>query len=66
MNPRAPLRRSVHDRQIAGVCAGLADYFEVDSTLARVVFVVASVLLGGLGGIVLYIILWIIIPERGY
>lgn len=67
MNLATPLRRSVHDRQIAGVCGGLAEYFGIDPTAARVAYTVASLLLGVLlGGIILYIILWIIIPEREY
>lgn len=46
---------------IAGVSAGLANYFDIDPTIVRVLFVV-SIFLGG-GGILAYIILWIVVPE---
>jgi phage shock protein C len=49
-------------RMIGGVCAGLADYFDVDITLVRVVFVVLALVNGV--GLILYIILWIILPEK--
>lgn len=49
--------------QIAGVCAGLADYFDVDVTLVRVVFVIVAVATGGL--LVLgYLLLALIVPVR--
>lgn len=55
------LYRSESDKVIAGVCAGLAQYFDIDPVLVRVAFVLLA-LLGG-PGILLYIILWIVIPE---
>jgi len=54
------LYRSETNRMIAGVCGGLADFFDVDATLFRVLFV-AVIFLGG-AGIFVYVILWIIIP----
>ena len=56
------LHRSRIDRMIAGVCGGLAKYFDIDPTIVRVLFVV-SIFIGG-GGIVAYIILWIVVPEE--
>ncbi len=56
------LYRSRIDRMIAGVCAGLAKYFDIDPTIVRVLFVV-SIFIGG-GGIIAYIILWIVVPEE--
>lgn len=56
------LVRSKTDRQISGVCAGLAQYFDVDPTLVRLIFVVAS-LMGG-PGLLLYIVLAIVMPEE--
>lgn len=47
---------------IGGVCGGLAKYFDIDPTIVRVLFVV-SIFLGG-GGIIAYIILWIVVPEE--
>lgn len=55
------LIRSRSDRVVAGVCGGLASYFNVDSTIVRLVFVVA--VLSGVSPL-LYIILWIIMPEE--
>jgi phage shock protein C len=62
MEPKRKLYRSRANRTIAGVCCGLADYFGVDATLIRVIFVVLN-LLGG-AGIVLYLLLWIIVPNE--
>lgn len=52
--------RSSRDKKIGGVCAGLADYFDLDPTIIRVVWLLA-VFLGGTG-ILAYIILWIVLP----
>jgi phage shock protein PspC (stress-responsive transcriptional regulator) len=60
---RAPLRRSRSNRMVAGVIAGLADYFGLDVTLARVIFVVASVVSAAFPGILVYLLLWALIPE---
>ncbi|MBE0690960.1 MAG: PspC domain-containing protein [Anaerolineae bacterium] len=57
------LVRSKTNRQISGVCAGLAQYFELDPTVVRLIFVVAT-LLGG-PGLVIYIVLAIVMPEEG-
>lgn len=55
------LMRSGRDKKIAGVCAGVAHYFDMDPTIVRVIW---GVLAFGYGaGIVAYIILWIIAPE---
>jgi phage shock protein C len=54
------LYRSRHDRILAGVCGGLAEYFQIDPVLVRLVFAVLA--LGGGTGILLYIILAVIIP----
>ena len=56
------LYRSRSNRQIAGVCGGLAEYFNMDATLLRVLFVVLAVLGGS--GIVLYLAMWIIVPRE--
>ena len=55
------LYRSRSDRKLAGVCAGIADYFGWDSTLVRVGWIVLT-LMGG-SGILLYLILWLVMPE---
>jgi phage shock protein C len=66
MNGSGPLRRSADDRMIAGVCAGLAEYFGMDPTLVRVGYVLLSVLSVGFPGMLVYLILWLVIPERKY
>lgn len=63
----APRRvyRLVHDKKIAGVCSGLAKYFDIDVTLVRLAVATGIVLSGGLG-LVAYIVAWIIMPvDRG-
>ncbi len=55
------LYRSRKERMIAGVCGGLADYLSVDPTVVRLLFVLA-LFLGGPGGLV-YLILWIVVPD---
>ncbi len=54
--------RSRKDRMIGGVCGGIAEYFEIDSTLVRLAFLV--ILLARGAGLLAYIIAWIIIPEK--
>lgn len=58
------LYRSVTDKMIGGVCGGLAEYFAIDPVIVRLIFVLA-VIFGG-SGILAYIILWIIIPQKPY
>jgi len=62
-NSRKRLVRSINDRKIAGVCAGVADYFDLDPLLVRVLWALAVLCAGT--GVLLYIILWIAVPE-GY
>ena len=54
------LMRSSTDKKIAGVCAGLADYFDLDPTIVRVVWLLAVLCVGT--GLLLYVILWIVLP----
>ena len=58
-----PLRRSRTDRQIAGVIGGLAEHFRLDPTLLRVIYVVGSIVSVAFPGILVYILLWLLIPE---
>ena len=51
------------NKKIAGVCGGLADFFDVDPTLFRVLYAVATVFTA-FSGVVLYLILWLIIPKK--
>ena len=56
------LYRSRTNRKLAGVCGGLAQYFNTDATLIRVLFVVLA-LLGG-PGLVIYLLMWVLVPEE--
>jgi|SRR5580693_4795328 phage shock protein C len=58
---RKRLVRSTNDRKLAGVCAGLADYFDLDPTIVRVLWVLAFFCAGS--GLLAYIILWVAVPE---
>jgi phage shock protein C len=49
---------------IAGVVAGLARYFDLDPTLARGLYVVASIVSAAFPGILVYVLLWVIVPEE--
>jgi phage shock protein C len=62
MEASRKLYRSTSNRQLAGVCGGLAEYFNLDPTLIRVLFIVLAVLGGS--GVILYIALWIIVPKQ--
>lgn len=60
--PYKKLYRSRKERMVAGVCGGLGEYFGIDPTLVRVMFVLAA-LFGG-PGILAYLILVVIVPEE--
>jgi phage shock protein PspC (stress-responsive transcriptional regulator) len=58
------LTRSATDYKIAGVCGGVAEYLDIDSTVVRLVWVILSIVPGGVvGGLVAYLLAWIIIPK---
>ena len=58
------LYRSRTEKIIGGVCGGLADYFNVDPTLVRLIFII--LLFTPLHGLLLYLILWLITPSAPY
>jgi len=58
------LRRSRRNRMLGGVIGGLAEYFDRDPTLLRVLYVVISILSAAFPGIFVYLVLWVIIPEQ--
>lgn len=58
------LYRDEYHKKIAGVCAGLAEYFNVDVAIVRIVFVLALIFHGG--GLLIYIIFWIVLPKKPY
>jgi phage shock protein C len=59
-----PLHRDRAAGKLAGVCAGLADYFDVDATLVRALYAVATLFSGVAPGIVLYVILMLVVPAE--
>ena len=61
-SPRKPLTRSRTNRKIAGVCAGFAEYLNVDPALVRILWATA-VTFGG-SGLIAYILAWIIMPQE--
>jgi len=56
------LYRSRTEKMVAGVCGGLAQYFNVDPTIIRLLWVFIT-LIGG-AGVLAYIILWIVVPQE--
>jgi phage shock protein C len=58
------LYRSKTDRRIAGVCGGLGDYTGIDSNVWRIIFLLL-LLPGGVPGFLVYILIWILVPEEG-
>jgi phage shock protein C len=58
------LTLSATDRKIAGVCGGIAEYFDVDVTAIRLLWVILSILLGAVvGGVIAYLAAWLIMPK---
>ena len=55
------LRRSVKDKKILGVCAGFAEYFDIDATVMRIIFVI--LFFAGCIGLLAYLICALIMPE---
>lgn len=60
--PAKKLYRSLKDRMIAGVCGGLGEYFGIDSTWVRLLFLLC-LLLGG-SALLVYIVMWIVVPLK--
>jgi phage shock protein C len=59
-----PLYRSRHKKIIAGVCGGLADWLGWDVTLVRILFVLVSLLSAAFPGILIYVLLWALMPQK--
>ncbi len=57
------LSRPIHDKKIAGVCAGFARYFNVDVTLVRVLWLVFTIWPLPLFGVISYVVAWIVMPK---
>lgn len=64
MSQHTPFARSLNDRMIAGVIGGIAQRMGWSSTLLRVVFVIASIASVAFPGIIVYLILWLLMPNE--
>jgi phage shock protein PspC (stress-responsive transcriptional regulator) len=60
------LHRSRRNRMIGGVCGGIANALEWDPTLVRVLYVLVSLLSAAFPGLLVYIILWIVMPQSSH
>jgi phage shock protein C len=58
------LYRSNKEKMLGGVCGGLAEYFKLDPTVVRLAYVLLSIISVAFPGILVYIIMWIVIPQR--
>jgi phage shock protein C len=58
-----PLRLSRRNRKIAGVCGGLAEWLGWDATVVRVLYVLVSIFSAAFPGILVYLILWLVVPR---
>ena len=58
-----PLYRSNRNKVIAGVCGGIAEWLGWDPTVTRILYVVVSVLSAAFPGLIVYILLWIVMPQ---
>jgi phage shock protein PspC (stress-responsive transcriptional regulator) len=56
------LRRSMSDKKLFGICGGAGEYFDIDPTMIRIAYVIFTVLSGG-AGILIYLLMYLIIPE---
>jgi phage shock protein PspC (stress-responsive transcriptional regulator) len=52
-----------NNQMIAGVCGGIADYFKWDATITRIVYTLLSIFSAAFPGIIVYLVLWLIMPK---
>ena len=62
MENKKKLARS-HNRMIAGVCSGIAEYFNMDITLVRIIYVLLT-FFTAFAGMIVYLILWLVMPDN--
>jgi phage shock protein PspC (stress-responsive transcriptional regulator) len=61
---RPGLQRSVEHRLIGGVCGGIAEWLGWEPAVVRILFVLVSILSAAFPGLIVYLLLWILMPER--
>jgi phage shock protein C len=57
------LYRSKKERMVAGICGGLGEYFRIDPTIMRLIFIVLWFLTGFIPMLVIYVIMWLLVPQ---
>jgi len=63
MNAEQPRLRRSKDTIIAGVCSGIAEWLGWDPTVVRILYLLLSILSAGFPGIIVYVVLWIVMPK---
>ncbi len=63
-NGRPGLKRSRENRMVAGVCGGIAEWLDWSPTLVRFLFVLVSIASAAFPGILVYLLMWILMPEQ--
>ena len=58
------LYRSMADKKLCGVCGGLAEYFDIDPTLVRLLWICASLFTAGFPGLLAYIVCALVMPQQ--
>lgn len=53
------------DKVLAGICGGVAEYFDIDPTLVRIIYTALTIFTTGFPGVILYVIMLFIVPEAG-
>lgn len=61
--PPHPLRRSRRQKLLGGVCGGIAEWVGWDATLVRILYVALSICSAAFPGILVYVVLWIVMPQ---
>jgi phage shock protein C len=64
LNSPKRLFRSKNDRMLAGICGGIAQYMDVDPTIVRLIFALASFFTVVFPGVLIYLIMWIVVPKE--
>lgn len=62
--PPKRLYRNTQDAWVAGVCSGLAEFFGIDVTVVRLLYILVSIFTAAFPGIVAYVIMWLVIPPK--
>jgi phage shock protein PspC (stress-responsive transcriptional regulator) len=61
---RSSLKRSQSNRMVAGVCGGFAEWLDWNPTTFRVLYVIVSLLSAAFPGILVYLVLWLVMPQE--